>query len=67
MSRVVTPRTRAVGVVVPVHNEEEHLGCALAAIDRAFSEVMHMGIECRTAIVLDGCSDGSATIALGSM
>jgi glycosyltransferase involved in cell wall biosynthesis len=62
MSRAVT-RTRAVGVVVPVHNEEEHLGSALAAIDAAFSEVMHMGIECRTAIVLDGCSDGSATIA----
>ena len=56
-------RTKAVGVVVPVHNEEELLGPALDAIGRAFSEVMHRGIECRTAIVLDGCSDHSATIA----
>jgi glycosyltransferase involved in cell wall biosynthesis len=56
-------RTKAVGVVVPVHNEEELLGPALGAIERAFSEVMHGGIECRTAIVLDACSDDSATIA----
>jgi glycosyltransferase involved in cell wall biosynthesis len=56
-------RTRAVGVVVPVHNEEELLGPALAAIARAFSEVTHRGIALRTAIVLDGCSDDSATIA----
>lgn len=56
-------RTKAVGVLVPVHNEEQLLGSALAAIERAFSEVMHRGIECRTAIVLDGCSDQSATIA----
>ena len=56
-------RTKAVGVLVPVHNEEELLGSALAAIERAFSEVMHRGIECRTAIVLDGCCDQSATIA----
>jgi len=56
-------RTNAVGVVVPVHNEEELLGPALEAIARAFSEVVHRGIECRTAIVLDGCSDDSATIA----
>ncbi len=56
-------RTKAVGVVVPVHNEEELLGPALGAIECAFSEVMHRGIEGRTAIVLDGCSDNSATIA----
>jgi glycosyltransferase involved in cell wall biosynthesis len=56
-------RTKAVGVVVPVHNEEELLGPALGALERAFSEVTHRGIECRTAIVLDGCSDDSATIA----
>jgi glycosyltransferase involved in cell wall biosynthesis len=56
-------RTAAVGVVVPVHNEEELLGPALRAIELAFSEVMHRRIECRTAIVLDGCSDGSEAIA----
>lgn len=56
-------RTKAVGVVVPVHNEEELLGPALGAVERAFSEVMHREIECRTAIVLDGCSDDSPAIA----
>jgi glycosyltransferase involved in cell wall biosynthesis len=56
-------RTKAVGVVVPVHNEEELLGPALDALEGAFSGVMHRGIECRTAIVLDRCSDHSATIA----
>jgi glycosyltransferase involved in cell wall biosynthesis len=56
-------RTKAVGVVIPVHNEEELLGAALAALDRAFSEVEQLGIECHTAIVLDDCSDGSAAIA----
>jgi glycosyltransferase involved in cell wall biosynthesis len=56
-------RTAAVGVVVPVHNEEELLRPALAAIARACSEVTERGIECRTAVVLDGCSDGSEAIA----
>jgi hypothetical protein len=53
----------AVGVVVPVHNEEELLEPALGALDLAFSEVQHRGIECRSAIVLDGCNDGSESIA----
>jgi glycosyltransferase involved in cell wall biosynthesis len=56
-------RTRAVGVVVPVHNEEELLGPALDAVGRAFSGLTHRGVECRTAIVLDGCTDDSRTIA----
>jgi glycosyltransferase involved in cell wall biosynthesis len=56
-------RTKAVGVVVPVHNEEELLGPALGAIERAFSEVSQTGVECRTAVVLDTCSDDSAAIA----
>jgi glycosyltransferase involved in cell wall biosynthesis len=56
-------RTKAVGVVIPVHNEEELLGAALAALDSAISEVEQLGIECHTAIVLDDCSDGSAAIA----
>jgi glycosyltransferase involved in cell wall biosynthesis len=56
-------RTAAVGVIVPVHNEEELLGAALGAIARAVTEVTDRGIECWTAIVLDGCSDGSEAIA----
>ena len=56
-------RTKAVGVVVPVHNEEELLGLALGAVERAFSEVLHWDIECQTAIVLDSCTDDSPAIA----
>jgi hypothetical protein len=56
-------RTKAVGVVIPVHDEEELLGSALAALERAFAEVMHLSLECRTAIVLDNCRDGSAAVA----
>jgi len=55
-------RTKAVGVVLPVHNEEDLLGSALEAIDHAFSKIVHR-VDCRTAIVLDDCSDDSATIA----
>ena len=56
-------RTKAVGVVVPVHNEEDLLGPALDAIETAFDEVALRAVECRTAVVLDGCRDDSATIA----
>jgi glycosyltransferase involved in cell wall biosynthesis len=56
-------RTKAVGVIVPAHDEEELLGPALDAVGRAFAEVTWRGIECRTAIVLDGCTDDSPTIA----
>jgi glycosyltransferase involved in cell wall biosynthesis len=56
-------RTKGVGVVMPVHNEEELLGPALGALELACSRVTDRGIECRTAIVLDGCRDGSEAIA----
>jgi glycosyltransferase involved in cell wall biosynthesis len=55
-------RTRAIGVIVPVHNEEELLPHALEAIDRAFVEVGGRGIACRSVIVLDNCSDSSAMV-----
>jgi Glycosyl transferase family 2 len=56
-------RTKAVGVVVPVHNEEDLLYHALEAIGQAFVRVEGRGITCRAAIVLDRCSDSSATVA----
>jgi glycosyltransferase involved in cell wall biosynthesis len=56
-------RTKSVGVVMPVHNEEELLGPALGALELACSGVTDRGIECWTAIVLDGCCDGSEAIA----
>jgi hypothetical protein len=55
-------RTAAVGVVLPVHNEEDLLADALEAIDHAFDHIVHLGTACRTVIVLDACSDASAMI-----
>jgi glycosyltransferase involved in cell wall biosynthesis len=55
-------RTKAVGIVVPVHNEERLLEPALAAIDEAVS-LVPSGVACLTALVLNGCTDDSASIA----
>jgi hypothetical protein len=60
---VSASRTAAVGVVLPVHNEEDLLAEALEAIDQAFSHLAQLGTACRTAIVLDTCSDASAMIS----
>jgi hypothetical protein len=51
-----------VGVCMPVHNEEERLPRALAALDEAFLRLGDQSIDCRLAIVLDDCSDRSETI-----
>jgi glycosyltransferase involved in cell wall biosynthesis len=56
-------RTQAVGVVLPVHNEEDLLGACLAAIAASCDLVLRFGIPCRTAIVLDRCVDASEKIA----
>jgi glycosyltransferase involved in cell wall biosynthesis len=59
----VDPGISAVGVCVPVHNEEESLPRALAALDEAFRQLAIRAVDCRLAIVLDDCSDGSEAIA----
>jgi hypothetical protein len=56
-------RTQAVGVVLPVHDEEELLGACLAAIAASCDPVERSGIPCRTVIVLDRCVDASGKIA----
>lgn len=53
---------RYVGVVLPVHNEERHLAKALRCLDRAMRRAADDRVECRLAVVLDHCSDGSAEI-----
>lgn len=53
----------AVGVVLPVHDEERLLPGALEAIEVAVS-TLPMVIRYQVAIVLDECGDDSATIAL---
>ncbi|OAE00544.1 glycosyltransferase [Arthrobacter sp. OY3WO11] len=60
----MTPVDR-VAVVIPVHNEEEHLGRALAGVEAAASTLrqVHPCIDVRVLVVLDSCTDGSAAIA----
>jgi glycosyltransferase involved in cell wall biosynthesis len=55
-------RTHAVGIVVPIHNEEDGLIRALGAIDVAITRLPR-GIEHRVMLVLDQCRDRSAQIA----
>lgn len=64
------PRRKAasiddVAVVIPVHNEEEHLGRALAGVRAAADEVSarHPGVGVRVMVVLDCCADGSPRLA----
>jgi glycosyltransferase involved in cell wall biosynthesis len=52
----------AVGVVVPVHDEEEHLGAALTAVVAAARHPGLAGIPALVAVVLDGCTDRSARV-----
>ncbi len=51
-------RLRAVGVVLPVHNEESLVTRALDAIERAIRQ-LPSDIESRVAVVLDSCDDAS--------
>ena len=56
-------RTLAVGVVVPVHNEQESLGSALAALTHAFEQLSRWNLSLRAAVVLDACSDVSEALS----
>jgi len=56
-------RTLAVGVVVPVHNEQELLGSALASLTDAFDELSHGSLLLRAVVVMDACADVSEEIA----
>ena len=56
-----------IAVVVPAHNEDEHLGGALLAVQRA-ADALHRvrpDVDVRVTVVLDSCTDGSAGIAAG--
>jgi len=55
-------RTRAVGVVVPVHNEEELLGLALSSLEEALLALRRWKLEIGVAVVLDSCSDASGQV-----
>jgi Glycosyl transferase family 2 len=55
-------RTRAVGVVLPVHDEEDLLPGALHALEDAVA-ALPTALSVRTVVVLDSCGDASAGIA----
>jgi glycosyltransferase involved in cell wall biosynthesis len=52
----------AVGIVLPVHNEQALLPGALDALSKATAQLPPR-TQCRTAVVLDDCTDDSAVIA----
>lgn len=55
-------RSQAVGIVLPVRNEERMLRSSLDALDAAASRVGDE-LPCHIVVVLDDCRDGSATVA----
>jgi hypothetical protein len=63
MSRTeATPGTEVVGIVLPVHDEEELLPVALEGIEDAV-DALPPAIVCQVAVVLDHCRDGSSAVA----
>lgn len=58
-TREVPLRTSAVGVVLPVHNEEVLVHEALSSLANAFDAIKGRGIDLRIVVVLDSCSDNS--------
>jgi len=53
-----------IGVVIPAHNEEHHLGIALQAIDAARRDPALAGETVQVIVVLDSCTDGTEAVAL---
>jgi cellulose synthase/poly-beta-1,6-N-acetylglucosamine synthase-like glycosyltransferase len=51
-----------VGVVLPVHNEEELVQHALSSLDDAFGPLNGRVLNLRLVVVLDSCSDDSITM-----
>ncbi|MDM0114036.1 glycosyltransferase [Variovorax sp. J22R133] len=52
-----------IGVIIPAHNEEHHLGIALQAIDVARRDPCLQGEAVEVIVVLDSCTDGTASVA----
>lgn len=61
--RAALERTRAVGVVVPVHNEGDLLAAALSALEGALDALGPLRLELGVVVVLDACDDASSAIA----
>ncbi|MFW0774440.1 glycosyltransferase [Paenarthrobacter nitroguajacolicus] len=59
------PEINSVAVVMPAHNEDQHIGKALVALKAAADALQreHQDMEARLVVVLDHCTDRSAEIA----
>lgn len=56
-------RTLALGVVLPVHNEEDLVGGALESLSDSLREPSALKIACEVVVVLDACIDRSAEVS----
>jgi glycosyltransferase involved in cell wall biosynthesis len=63
VNRHRSSRTRALGVVLPVHNEEELLGEALSALGESFAALRDATILTQLVVVFDACRDNSPAVA----
>jgi anti-anti-sigma regulatory factor len=54
-----------IGIVIPVHNEQDYLRACLASVQLAMAHPGLPAEEVRVLAVLDACSDGSGGIAQG--
>ncbi len=52
-----------IGVVIPAHNEAQHIGAALTAVGHAARHAGLVGEAVQVLVVLDSCSDASEAIA----
>ena len=52
-----------IGIVVPAHNEENHLGACLESLRRAARCPLLRGEDVLIVVALDACSDGTEAIA----
>ena len=62
MSTSSDPRTVAVGVVIPVHNEQALLPGALHSLERAWLMLETVEVNAAVCLVLDSCTDQSERI-----
>lgn len=51
-----------IGIVIPVHNEEEDLEACIQALQKSIQEIVHLNIPVQTLFVLDNCIDESYNI-----
>ena len=52
-----------IGIVIPAHNEAEHIGATLAAVTQAATHPALHGEMVRVMVVLDSCDDATGAIA----